>query len=79
MKVVATNLKDGSVVKIESKIVNFTVGYLAEITTFSNSLASRNKYIFFDYILFCLHICFEKHIFSLQNSDLIIQRTSSKE
>ena len=41
MKVVATNLKDGSVVKLESKIVNFTVGYLAEISTFSNSFASK--------------------------------------
>ena len=41
MKVVETNLKDGSVVKIESKIVNFTVGYLAKIATFSNSLASE--------------------------------------
>ena len=43
MKVVATNLKDGSVLKLESKIVNFTVGYLAEITTFSKSLASKKK------------------------------------
>ena len=53
-KVVATNLKDGSVLKLESKIVNFTVGYLAEISTFSNSFASTKNEWFFKEVLFLL-------------------------